>query len=131
MPYFVLPSNGYSLDIGVVQVAGGLTAASGAPNTTPQGFSFAVPMRPDGGDRTLMLSAIGAGAVPTAVTVNLLHSSDAGATWQTYATGLALVTASVASPQKVVNVVPGLYAVAASTVTLGGASSIAIEVELA
>jgi len=88
---------------------------------------FMCPQAPDTHDRTLWLSAIGAGAVPTTATADLEGSSDGGVTWQKVATALALVATSVATMQKVTNVGPGiLLRINLTTLTLGGASSVTI-----
>lgn len=104
-----------------------LTAASGAPDTTPQGGSFGVAPNPGSTDTTLELSAVGIGAVPTTVTANLLVSFDNGATWQDFATNLTLVATSKAAAQTVQHLVAGpLYAIALSAVTLGSATGVSI-----
>ena len=90
---------------------------------------FGVEPANDGEDRTLWLSAIGAGAVPTAVTVDLEVSFDGQASWQKVAnaTGIALVAASVATAQKVVNFPSGVpFRLNATTVTLGSATSVTV-----
>lgn len=122
----------YTLEPGVqIQVGTNIQAASGAPNTTPQTPAFTVQPTPGGGDRTLNVSAQGIGAIPTTVTANLLVSYDGGLTWQTFATNIALVAAGVAAVSEVLHVVGGaLYAFALSTLTLGGATGVNINVSV-
>ena len=89
---------------------------------------FGAQSAPDGHDRTLVLAAIGAGAVPTAVTVDVEVSFDAQATWQKFATGLALVTAGAGTVAKVANFPPGVPArINATTLTLGSATSVTVQ----
>jgi hypothetical protein len=81
----------------------------------------------DGQDKTLWLGAIGAGAVPTALTVDLEVSFDGQLTWQKLQTGIALVATTVATPQKIINAPRGLpMRLNATTLTLGSASSITV-----
>lgn len=123
----------YFLDAGsIVQCGTNLGAVSGAPNTTPQTPVFTILERPDGGERTLNVSAIGIGAVPTTVTANLLVSYDSGSTWQTFATSIALVAGGVAANSQILHVAAGaLFAFALSTLTLGGATGVNIDVTVA
>src|SRR5215475_11281274 len=108
---------------------GTICAVTGALTTTGAStFIFALPVTADGQDRTLWLAAIGAGAVPTTVTADLEASFDGGATWQKIATGLALVAASAAAAQKVLNAPRGVpLRINVTTLTLGGASSVAVQ----
>lgn len=107
-----------------VQVGTNLQAASGSPNTTPQTPAFTVQPTPGGGDRTLNVSAVGIGGVPTTVTANLLVSYDNGATWQTFATNIALVAAGVAAVTELLHLTGGpLYAFALSALALGGSAT--------
>lgn len=117
-----------TLDAGVsVQVATNLQVASGAPNTTPQGPAFCVQPRSDLGDRTINFSAQGIGGLPTTVTANLLASYDGGATWQTFATNMALFAAGVGAQAEAIHVPGGvLLAVALSALALGGATGVNI-----
>lgn len=109
----------------VTPVASGITATGASAQTfSPQAAG-------DMTDRTLWLSAVGVGAVPTAVTVDLEGSTDGGTTWQKVATGLALVTAGAATMQKVTNIVAAmLLRINPTTVTLGGASSVTVNAQL-
>lgn len=117
-----MPTTPYSLSsVSNGPVASGITA-TGASATI-----FAVQPTPDGDDRTMVFSAVGVGAVPTAITVDLEISTDGQATWQKFSTGLALVAASTPAPQKVTNVPAGPnFRINATTVTLGSASSVTV-----
>lgn len=115
----------YYLDPGsLVQIVSGITAAGSA--LTPQTPVFTFPLKPDGAPRTLEVSAIGIGAVPTAVSVQLLSSSDNGATWQNEGSALAVIAASTPAPQQVTVSSGKMYAMVLTTVTLGGASSVTV-----
>lgn len=117
-----------TLESGVqVQVGTNLQAASANANTTPQTPAFTIQPAPGGGERTLNLSAVGIGAVPTTVTANLLVSYDGGTTWQTFATAIPLVAAGVAAVSELIHMAGGaLFAVALSALTLGGATGVNI-----
>ena len=101
------------------------TAGSTVRSTNPY---FTVQPRGDAGDRTLNLNVRGNGGAPTTVNASLYASDDSGSTWQLYqaATG-NLVTNSA----QALHLVAGLlYQVLASSVTLGGATSVNVEGQL-
>lgn len=108
---------------------GTISPVSGALTTTGAStYIFGLPVTSDGQDKTLWLGAIGAGAVPTAVTVDVECSFDAQATWQKLQTGLALVAAGAATAQKVLNAPRGVpLRINATTLTLGSATSVTIQ----
>lgn len=115
----------YYLDPGsLVQIVAGVTSAGSA--LTPQTPVFTFPLKPDGAPRTLEVSALGAGAVPTTVSVQLLSSSDQGATWQNEGSALAVVATSVPAPQQITVSSGKMYAAVVSSLTLGGASSVSV-----
>lgn len=115
----------YLLDAGsLIQIVSGITAAGSA--LTPQTPVFAIPLKQDGGPRTLEVSAVGVAAVPTTVSVQLLSSSDNGATWQNEGSALAVVAASTPAPQQVTVSSGKMYAMNVSSLTLGGASSVSV-----
>lgn len=116
-PYFLDPGS-------LVQIVSGVTAAGSA--LTPQTPAFTIPMRPDGATRTLEVSALGAGAVPTTVSVQLLSSSDNGATWQNEGSALAVVATSVPAPQQITVSSGRIYAMVVSSLTLGSATSVTV-----
>lgn len=102
--------------------------SSALTTTGASSYIFTMSTVTDGQDKTLWLGAIGAGAVPTAVTVDVEASFDGQLTWQKLATGLALVAASVATAQKVVNAPRGVpMRLNATTLTLGSATSVTVQ----
>lgn len=89
--------------------------------------TFSFPARGDGGDRTLALSVIGLDAVPTTATADLECSADGGTTWQKHSNAIALAATTVATTQRVTNLVAGLlYRINLTTLTLGSATSVSV-----
>jgi hypothetical protein len=111
----------YTLDAGtsVLLFQGAAAAAST--------ILFVVQPRGDGGDRTIVLQALGVGGSLTTVTANLEASDDGGATFQPYGasgTGIALVATGVGTSQKVLDVVAGkIYRVNVTTLVLNTATA--------
>lgn len=70
--------------------------------------TFALAPAPNGRDHTLVLTASGAGALPTTLTFDLECSPDGGTTWGKYSTAIALIATTVLTAKVVLNVVSGL-----------------------
>jgi len=72
--------------------------------------TFSIENSPDAHEHTLVLSVVGATALPTTLTVDLEASSDGGTTWGKYSTNtsLALVATTAFVATVVLHVVSGL-----------------------
>lgn len=97
---------------------------------TPQTPVFTLQPKQDGGPRTLEVSVVGIGGVPTTVTAQLLSSSDNGLTWQNEGSTLALVATSTPAPQQITVTQGRLYALNLSALTLGTATQVNLFVSM-
>jgi hypothetical protein len=100
---------------------------AGAATTNP---TFGVAPSADGRARTLNIKAKGA-ILPTTLSVTLYSSDDGGATWQAYGGSIALVATTVATDSQQLNIVSGLlFQLLVTTLTLGSAASVAVDVQV-
>lgn len=116
LPSFTLDPNTNNVVVNAATVTGVANAAA-----------FGVPTNTSSRSHTLTLEAVGAGGVPTTVTVTLQASMDGGATYQPYGSGgssIALVATGAGTIAIIQNVNSGLlYQVNITSLTLGGSAT--------
>ena len=100
------PGN-YALDLGVDTIVVAGAVATGVAKSSV----FAVPVRPSGGDVTVIFQAFETAI--TVLTIDLQRSVDGGTTFAPLSSGLNVHT----GPQRVTPVPPGVYRVNIASIT--------------